>query len=243
MTPLRRLRRRRAPPLRDRHVLWMPQAKLAYFRVPKAASSSVRYLLADTFGLRGTDGFKHSKDISWHQADPSRARSMTPASYEHSRQTRGGWSFSVVRHPVLRLYSCWNNKVVENENLSARFLAMGVHKGMDFAAFVDVVAATPDDDCDVHVQSQIRFVTHEGRVLPDFVGRVERLRADWQHIRYQIWLHTGQELKSLPEKNVRQSAPPKPEEIAAPEVIAKIEARYAEDMRLFYPPHLSRNLT
>lgn len=234
---------KRKPPLHNRHVMWLPKVGLAYFRVPKAANSSIRYRLVASYNLGNDDEtLRPNKDRFWTKLPSDEATSLTLDDYANRPDTRSTWSFTMVRHPVTRLYSCWNNKVIENGNLSRDMQAMGIQVGMSFAEFVARVEATPDEDCDVHIRQQVCFLRHNGRLLPDFIGRLERGRQDWLHIRHETHMRTGRDIGSLPKRNVRLSQDITIDQIVPAELIARIETRYADDMALFYPGGLSRKL-
>lgn len=226
---------RRINPGFERHVMWLPEAQIGYFRVAKAANSSIRTALALAFDLTSTAGRRPSKDAFWAEQGRDRVWRMRPAAYALHPATRAGWSFTFVRHPVSRLYSCWNNKVVENPVLLPRMVEMGITRGMDFDAFVEVVARTPDAKSEIHLRSQTSIVTWRGRVLPDFVGRVENVEADWNHVRYEIQMRCGIDPGPMRRHNMRGQTGPEIAETLSPETRARIATRYAEDFRLFYP--------
>ena len=234
-------------PARERHYLVLPQLGLAYCRVPKAANSSVRYLLARRFGFKAPEtepNLVPNKDRFWTGQPPGGAHCLTPAEFALLQAGADRpWCFSIVRNPVSRLYSAWNNKVLErrpDRPLPARFREMGVTPGMDFAAFVDRVAETVDDNSNIHIRSQSSILTLDGRVLPDFVGRVETIVPDWNHIRYEVRVRLGRRIPPLWPRNVRIRAQP---DIAADlprPVLAKIIDRYHDDFTRFYPHELRR---
>ena len=105
------------PPVRERHYLVLPQLGLAYCRVPKAANSSVRYLLARRFGFKAPEAEPNlvpNKDRFWTGQPPGVAHCLTPADFALLQAGADRpWCFSIVRNPVSRLYSAWNNKVLE----------------------------------------------------------------------------------------------------------------------------------
>lgn len=219
----------------DRHVIWLPRARLAYFRVPKAANSSIRYLLAQRFGLDRSTDLRPNKDRFWSSQRRTVARTLDPGAFLANPRARLAWSFSFVRHPAARLYSCWNNKVIENGHLSARLVAMGAYPGMEFDRFAELAAACDDDRCDIHLRSQSAILASGGRLLPDFIGRVETLPEDWAHVAYEVRMRCGVELGPLPEKNVRARTAPSVTSGIGAATRALILRRYRRDFDLFYP--------
>ncbi|WP_172300531.1 sulfotransferase family 2 domain-containing protein [Pseudoruegeria sp. HB172150] len=228
-------------PALERHYLLLPGAGLAYCRIPKAANSSVRFLLAKQFRLASPDpGLRPNQDRYWLTLPAAQAVTLTAADYAALPADRRPWCFTLVRNPVARLYSAWNNKVIENRALSRRFLDMGVTSGMGFDAFVDRVAASPDESCDIHVRSQMAILAGNGRLLPDFIGRVEKITADWSHIRYELRARRGLRLPALPHKNARAEVQADIAQRIAPDVLRKIAARYRADFEQLYPGLLDR---
>lgn len=230
-----------AVPTIERHVVWSPRYRFGYYRVPKAANSSIRFILAKKLRLSAPESLRPNNDAFWTQLPADQARLMTPADFLADPDTGRGWSFTFVRHPVARLYSCWNNKVIENTGeMSRRFTDMGVTRGMGFAEFVDRVAAAPDDSCDIHVRSQTAILTLDGHVLPDFVGRVENITADWKHIRYEIQMRSGLKLGPMQQRNVRNNTQADVMFDMARPVRRKILDRYLADFEMFYPSHIRK---
>ncbi|WP_177220554.1 sulfotransferase family 2 domain-containing protein [Poseidonocella sedimentorum] len=214
----------------------LPAQGLAYLRVPKAANSSIRTRLAASYNLPMPEGIVPNKDRFWAEQDPSLVRSMTLAEFQALPERPRIWAFSFVRHPAMRLYSCWNNKLVENGgSLSRAFVAMGVERGMDFHAFAECVAAHEDADCDLHVRSQVSVLVHDGIVVPDFVGKVETTQRDWAHVRYESRMRFGADIGALPSKNMRLEVGLKPADVMSAATHKVIRERYAEDYARFYP--------
>lgn len=218
----------------DRHFLVLPSLALVFARVPKAANSTIRYRLAADLGLKG-DGSRPSNDAFWLNQTPDVARSLTRLQFARLAADDRPWCFTVVRHPVARLWSAWNNKVVENDVLSARLTAMGVVPGMAFDTFAERVAATPDADCDIHVRAQWAILALGDRLLPDHVARVEALEADWEIIRAKAEARSGRKLGRLQSRNVRAGTTPDVAQQIGPATLALIRDRFARDFAAFYP--------
>ena len=235
----RQIRRLRAalgrdPQFSERHVVYLPKANLAYIRIPKAANTSIRTALAAAFDLVETDSLVPNRDRFWVDLDETKAQALTHQAFQAHRADQNLWCFSFVRHPLSRLYSCWENKVIQNDQLGRVFQNMGVKTGMSFDAFVECVAKTPDDFCDIHVQSQASLLVHNGVLVPDFVGRVENIDQDWAYVRSQCRELIGVELGALPKKNVRAQIQPEIASDVSKETLERIKIRYAADFKLFY---------
>lgn len=230
----------RVNPSIERHVIWLPDAKIGYFRIGKAANSSIRTALAQAFGLTSHKGTTPGEDAFWGEQGRKRVTRMRTSTFAMHPGVKNGWSFSFVRHPVARLYSCWKNKVVENPDLLPAMADMGICPDMGFDDFVEVVARTPDPKSEIHLRSQASILTWRGRVVPDFVGRVEKAEADWTRVQREIKARCGIDPGPMLRRNVRGQSGPEITESLRPETRARIAARYADDFRLFYPDALAR---
>jgi len=138
---------------------------LVYFPVPKAASTSIKTMIAGWEGLAPGDV---------HQAEFARVRAS------RLREVPGAFAFTVVRNPWDRLHSCFQDKVVDG---AARWGE--VHDGllrynaltrrrlfwaeMTFEQFVRTVARIPDALADEHLRNQVRLVGPWGK--PPVVDR------------------------------------------------------------------------
>lgn len=222
------------PTLFERHLIWLPQQKLGYIRVPKAANSSIRYRLAQTFNFKSTRGLRPNSDRFWSELDKSRAVNLRADAYLKRPDRDGAWLFTFVRNPITRIYSCWNNKIIENKVLSRAFRNMGVELGMDFPDFVQKVCDAPDDTADIHVRSQHAILSHDGQLLPHFVGRLEQIERDWAHVRFETHAR-GTDLGPLPHVNIRLGVKTNPMETIPAPLLQQICLRYERDFRLFYP--------
>jgi hypothetical protein len=234
--PLRRWAQAFALPgtrLDNRHVLWLRAPDIAYFRVTKAANSAIRAALALHFGHHRDADDRPWNDGFWlHRPGVSLLGRGSFALHPGTRRTL---SFTFVRHPVSRLYSCWNNKLIESDRLLPRFEAMGARLGMSFEAFADLVARSPDETSDIHFRSQQAIVTFRGRVLPGFVGRVETLDADWARLGALVEARGGPHLGPLRARNVRARAEPEIARDLDAATLRLIRQRYRRDFELFYP--------
>lgn len=93
-----------------------------------------------------------------------------------------------VRDPLSRLASCYRDKIVLKTD--GRFLdglnRFGLRDRMPFLEFIECVAEIPDEDCvgaGQHFRSMSYDLCDGDEVIPNFVGRFERLAEDWALIR------------------------------------------------------------
>lgn len=229
-----------APAAIERHYIWVPGLKTVYARVPKAANSSIRALLLKHLTLTEAqlEG-KYNSDGYWAGLPADQAQTMTAEQLRAHPEASAAWCFTFVREPFARLYSCWNNKVIENPTLSDRMQAMGIETGMPFADFVDRTLASDDGACDIHLRSQAAILTLDGAVVPDFVGRVERVDRQFARVRKKVMALSGVRLGRLPRRNVRGEAAPEVSTQFPVALRRKVLERYADDYRLFYPERVA----
>ena len=233
--PIRRTKQKLRPRNTDRHVILLKPQNLAFIRVPKCASSSVRFMLASSFGIELDESLSPNKDRFWREAPDDLATNITQHRFNTMPNAKNIWSFTLIRHPVARLHSCWNNKVIENPKLSNRMERMGIVSGMDFDSFVARTAQHDDESCDVHLQSLTSIVCYNGHVAPNFVGRLEFIDQDWHHIRFEVEMRTGVDMGPLQRRNVRSKSSSEIFETFSENAKRNILERYESDFRQFYP--------
>jgi chondroitin 4-sulfotransferase 11 len=164
--------------------------KCMYFPVPKAATSSIKRLIAEMDGRRA-DGNPHH-DIT-----------LDRVWAKHASQYADYLAFTVVRNPWDRLVSCFTDKVagrLTDPTFRGRY---SVHEGfarynqifrrelfrpdMSFAEFVRVVAWIPDALADEHFRSQYRMVsTPGGSLLTERMIKFEDLHAGMTELLHEL---------------------------------------------------------
>jgi hypothetical protein len=87
--------------------------------------------------------------------------------------------FTLVRHPLDRLVSCWTSKIDgrnADRGLPEDMTRVGLRPKMPFATFVRAVSSVPDWKANPHFRSQATFVNDEvGRNIASTVLRFENL--------------------------------------------------------------------
>jgi len=225
-------RRWRGLPL-DEHVIVIEPWRVAYFRIPKAANTSIKTALVGSLGLPTIPGLGPTRDKYWRIVAPRKVDIIRPRTFATTARYANYWSFSVVREPAARLVSCYKNKIKRNKRLSPSLLKLGFDRKMSMDDFVHHACALGDEVTDVHLQSQASILVHAGRLLPKLIVRVEELDGQWPHVQERVRAHAGVELARLKHANrtdgVRRQSP------LGPELLELVRARYSEDYRLFYP--------
>ena len=206
-----------------------------YVDIAKVASSSLKATFATLLGLELS-----TVDGNPHLLEYPRPVLVDPAG---DRIFPGMYAFGFVRSPWDRLVSCYRDKiageVAEFTGLAASGVAHCLARfdvfwaGMPFDAFVRAVAEIPDVDADEHFRSQHCSLTNvHGDIAVDFVGRYERLPADFLQVARTIGLPPGTTLPRL------QFNPRAVDYTSfyTPETRELVATRFARDIELFgYP--------
>ena len=97
------------------------------------------------------------------------------------------FTFAFVRNPWDRLVSLYRDKIrgvysPDNTILFSNLYGARFHKGMTFNKFAIQVCKIPDCISEIHFRSQHRRLIHNGKLLPNFVGRYENLAEDFEKV-------------------------------------------------------------
>ncbi|MBB4302613.1 hypothetical protein GGD81_001643 [Rhodobium orientis] len=221
------------PAAKAEHFVVIPDLKIAFGRVPKAANSSIKAALARHVSHDPDGPVKPTRDQFWAECTNGRTSMMTPA---EAARLAGYLIFTFTRNPFDRLVSCYNNKIVVSKELPASFARLGFDKDMSFDAFAAKVATIDDGHADIHFQSQAAMLAHDGDIVPGFIGRFENLADDWHDLDAALAAHCGIRLGRLEKRNYRRGGA---DDLAgyyrSNETVALVRQRYADDFRLFYP--------
>ena len=234
----------------------LPRWKTVYVAVPKAACTSLKWLVAN---LQGEDPERFhavltrevGRDLTIHRR---RRWQHTPTLHDLSSEElarispeQGWFVFAVTRHPSARLWSAWESKFLLRE---PRWVERFSHEAWfprlpgttadvveDFTRFVRAIAADPDQAVmrDRHFLPQARLLTpdrtpythvYETREIPRLLADLE------QHLRTAGWDGS----LTLPPSNASPLQP-----LAAmftTEVTEAIARVYAEDFECFGYQHV-----
>ena len=148
-------------------------------------------------------------------------------------QARDYFRFAFLRHPVDRTRSFWADKhrlALSDRDAHRWFIApyYGVRADMGFDALCRWLDTPFGSDAfaDRHWLSQHRQLRDGDGRLPDFLGRYERLDADWRAVCDRL----GLPIRALPRLNARPEGLAKTPVDAA--TAALLRRRYAEDFRV-----------
>lgn len=216
---------------RPDHVLVIPAWKVAYFRVPKAANSAIKRVIAQELGLEVDGRIGSTKDEFWRRQKNDTARLIAPREFASNEEYRDYYSFSVVRDPLQRLLSCYRNKIVRNSRLDGSFRRRGFSKQMSLESFVQWACLLPDLITDIHLLSQSQMLCYRGAVLPRTVLQIENLEDGWPLVSREIEHHCGVTLVDLPIVNATKRQTNLLLDASLQELVRR---RYAKDYTLLY---------
>ena len=171
----------------------LPDHKLIYIAVPKAASTRIRKTLARVEGKFFLT-LKSSRRSKYR--GPRGPRNTTIDLFFHLATSPETLRFSFVRNPYARAVSCWADKfagkpLVHGDASVDAYLAIrreidgqlpaGANRTLSFAEFVVFAAATAKARHDMHFQSQNQILSMPGIDL-NLIGKVETFDADFVQV-------------------------------------------------------------
>jgi len=153
--------------------------KFIYYPIPKVACSSLKVAISEIMGIELFDDRPHATRF--------------PEIHLNQSNHIDYFKFAFVRNPWDRLVSCYKDKILYctdhkgirdayNGQLPPFMRKYPFEKGMSFSSFVEAVSLIPDKDAEDHFVSQITFLSHNGKLVTDFLGRFENIENDWGDI-------------------------------------------------------------
>lgn len=209
--------------LRPAAITWdLRDHGLVFVQIPKVATTSMRAALAaHVMGDQDVDPDAIAQRDAW--VGSRYELNAFPA--ELRKLSRARFSFAFVRNPLERLHSAYVNEVVEPLESVPLFRRHGITTEMSFPDFVKRLLVLPQNRVDLHLRSQHLFITDRKGTVVDFVGRFERLDADWEVLRERFGL------PALPKRNVSSRA--LYEDAYTPELARLVADRYRRDIEIF----------
>ncbi|MGC2855108.1 sulfotransferase family protein [Novispirillum sp. DQ9] len=224
-----------------------------YVNVPKSACTTIKNLIYIL-----DHGQEYKRPLAIHHDAQALLKARSPDGMFDQRCAASTFSFTFVRHPFLRAYSCFNEKVYARGRWSfprvtkmvetgygARFPSEGEYSAdqheANFHAFLLFVrdpkgGATLPRPQAAHWEPQCQILRRHTRWHSlDFVGRVESFRDDMAFVLRKI----GAEGRVDPGQrwNEGPPAPFKYEEVLSDRIRGLLEDVYGEDMAYFaYAP-------
>ncbi len=170
---------------RDKPHIWrVPSVNAVYIQNYKVGTRSLR--LAISKFLYEQETKNTVEDLG---AEVVEALDKKYSHFMHLENMRSKWPeafvFAFVRNPLSRLYSCYTNKITDakRQGIKNQFQSFGIDFDISFDDFVRFVADVPDALSDRHFRSQSWFVSVQGDIITDYLGKLENFEHDWGELR------------------------------------------------------------
>jgi hypothetical protein len=173
----------------------LPQHRLIYLCVPKAASTTIRSILSSL--EVGTPPGPPIELLYNRRCTGIRSPRLAGFSVFHRlAKSAEALRFTFVRNPYARLLSTWSDRfqgrplIEGNPSIKAyrahravvsRSLPDGRERTLSFSEFVKFATATVDQRIDIHWQLQDDFATAPGLAL-NLIGKVESFQTDFARV-------------------------------------------------------------
>lgn len=155
---------------RPKDRIWQ-QWRICYMHVNKAASNSINHALGRGLGKETT-----------------KMRAM------EIREPEKWLIFAFVREPWERIVSSYAHNIKQGK-LTGPQKARGFKRDMTLAQFIDAVCAMKDWEMDKHMVPQAyRLSDDKGHLIPNWIGKMERIEQDWPGIRKRLIARSGREV-------------------------------------------------
>ncbi len=215
---------------RHRPKIWrLPSPDIGYIKITKVASTSVELTLARHLHKTENGGDMDDVDAKMvrHYADDYATHQSIK---DFVTSNKPPFVFAFVRNPLDRLHSSYTDKILDVRNAGGSkniFWNLGITLDMDFEEFVARIAEIPDEKIDRHLRSQSYFLCHQGKVVPDYIGRFEKMSEDWSELAARF------DLPELPHKNKSTKSKSKASSIYTRQSAQLVAERYKEDIDHF----------
>lgn len=215
------------------HFIVFRDYPIVYGRVPKAANSTIKIMLARILSAQQrrvlSDEFWKNNPLG----ETAMLRTRDAAALPADRLV-----FTFVRNPLERLASFYDNKVKDPEAaLPQTAQQMGITKNDSFERVAEIVCDTPAHRMDVHVLPQSEILVYHGELVPSFVGRVENLRGDLDTLRGMIRDRGGPDIGEPRSKKTSGRKRDLSDYYDA-RLASAVKRKYEDDFRRFYPDQL-----
>ena len=193
--------------------------KFIYFANPKVATRSILSFLEDL-----------------QQSDLAIVESSYLAIEREYGNIDAFFTFSFVRNPWARTYSCWRDKISTHSKFCDIFILTrfkGLYPDMPFDEFVQWLGSDRGSDAyaDRHWMSQAELLKRdEHGVSLDFIGKVENINADFKEVLRHLELDDS---IALIHKNSSHAKDQGYTKVYTQKMIETVARRYQQDIKLF----------
>jgi len=166
--------------MRGKGFICLHRYGLVYARIPKAANTSIKESLAALVtDIQPNSSLRPTNDKYW-KSSVAQAGFLAPD--EYTSQYHKLFSFSFIRDPLDRLYSCYYDKIISNKCRSRSFQALGYSDSMSFDDFAAHTLQLDIHEMDVHTQPQTFLIEDSSGRLPKFIGLTESSNEHWSSL-------------------------------------------------------------
>ncbi len=209
-----------------RNVIVIHSLKLAYFRIPKAANTSIKTKLASILYLE-SEKFTPTQDNFWRFNGSKNVDFISNKEYYDKYSHYFGFTF--FRDPIDRLLSLYNSNIAKWE-IRGAFKELGFSGDMSADEFVYLVLEIDKEDADIHFYPQTEILSYQGKFLPNFMGNFSKIEQDWLRLRDILNPLAGIEIGLIPHLN--KTSDKNRMRNLSDENIAQLEKKYAGDFAI-----------
>jgi hypothetical protein len=200
-------------------IKFVPGVYVIYLSVPKVASSSISYAMLKTQPTA-------QSEMSEHSPEGKALTNWRPAESPHPALP----IFTFTREPIKKFVSYYKDKFVRARGTGFELdhlKRLKFDPDMSLEEVVRHMMSIPVEKMEHHAQPQHRILIKNGRLIPDFVGRVEDISNDWPLIsEFSLCDFSVEQKKNTTEEQL--DAP----DLAEP-VISALTSYYADDFEIF----------
>lgn len=201
-------------------VKFVPNVDLVYLSIPKVASSSISYALL-------TQACGSSENIGEHSELGKALTNRRPVTLAYPELPM----FTFVRHPIRKFLSYYNNKFVQARASGfelVHLIKLGFDPHMTIDEMVDYMLGIRVEEMEHHAQPQFRILCNHGKLIADYVGKVESFDTEWPILATL----SGCNLQIKRQRNVSSTDVEQITTVSA-ETLAKLYRYYQTDFSLF----------
>jgi hypothetical protein len=228
----------------------VPQLKVLYLAMPKAASSRIRSNLAAMIGNDTVSGWRSDQNWKVHNRKASNLQAPRHGILQFHRMATSpdALRFTFVRNPYARLLSCWADQyrdrplvpgygrvevyLAHREKADAA-LPLGADKTLSFSDFVTFACATSTWRIDKHWQRQSDIVDLPG-ITFGLIGKTEAFAKDFEQVLDHV--AASDEMRQAAMPPLHTSSRRRLADYFTPELAGRIYRAYERDFDQFgYP--------
>lgn len=200
-------------------IKFVPGIYVIYLSVPKVASSSISYAMLNTQPTA-------QAGMSEHSPEGKALTNWRPAESPHPALP----VFTFTRHPIEKFVSYYKDKFVRARGQGFELdhlKALKFDPDMSLEEVVRHMMTIPVEKMEHHAQPQHRILIKNGRLIPDFVARVEDMASEWPLIS-EVSLCNF----SIDQKKNTTAGQSQPLDLGKP-VVSALARYYTHDFELF----------